>query len=218
MRKLLLLISWASVACPISFEQAKDQIIDAGKFLHKANLCPATGGNISVRLDSNEIAITVSGKHKGELIEEDVMLVDYEGASLSKFKKPSAETLLHTAIYQAVESANAVLHHHTINGIVLSRLLNEKNELETEGYEVHKVFPNITTHESKLIIPIFENSQDYHALSNTIAKYLIAHPQTYGFLIRGHGFTTWGSTMEQAKLHVENFEYLFECELKFRGK
>ncbi|MDH5613825.1 MAG: class II aldolase/adducin family protein, partial [Gammaproteobacteria bacterium] len=37
-----------------------------------------------------------------------------------------------------------------------------------------------------------------------------------GYLIRGHGFYTWGNNMEDALRHVEAFEFLFECELKKR--
>ena len=216
MRKLLFLIFCASLAHAITFDQAANEIVDAGKFLNQANLCPATTGNLSIKLDSDLIAITVSGRHKGELTPEDVMLVDSEGKSLTPSKKPSAETLLHTMIYQVVENAGAVLHHHTADGTVLSRILPDT--FKTEGYEIHKVFPNIKTHDSEVVIPIFENSQDYPTLANEIAEYLKAHPQTYGFLLRGHGFTTWGRDMKETRMRVEAFEYLFECELKTRGQ
>ena len=71
-----------------SFEQIDlpstpvDEIIRAGQFLDKMGLCPATGGNISVRA-GELVAITVSGKDKGELTPQDVLYVDFSGKSFN---------------------------------------------------------------------------------------------------------------------------------------
>jgi methylthioribulose-1-phosphate dehydratase len=166
------------------------------------------------RVDSDLIAITVSGKHKGELTTNDVMLVDTDGKSIIPGKKPSAETALHTLVYRQFSQTGAVLHTHSVNGTVLSRLLAPKKALVTEGYEIHKAFQGIKTHESTLTLPIFENSQDYIALSAEIDDYLQTHPQTYGFFLRGHGLYTWGKDLNEAKIRTEAFEFLFACELK----
>jgi methylthioribulose-1-phosphate dehydratase len=201
---------------PMTIEQAADEIVHAGAFLHQYNLCPATSGNLSIRIDENLMAITVSGKHKGELRAEDIMLVDLQGIPQNSTKKPSAETLLHTVVYSLYENAGALLHTHTLNGTVLSRLVPE-SKLILKGYELQKAFSGITTHESELIIPIFENSQNMASLSLEIAEYLKNNPNTYGFLLRGHGLYTWGRDMNEAKIRIEAFEYLFQCELLMRS-
>ena len=193
-----------------------EDIIAAGRFLNDAHLCPATGGNLSERLDSNLVAISVSGKHKGELTADDVMIVDLQGKAHNSAKKPSAETLLHTAVYSFFKDAKAVLHTHTVNGSVLSRIVAPATSLITEGYEMHKAFQGITTHESRVVIPIFENNQDMVALSKEVTAYLQENPNTYGFLVRGHGLYTWGKDMKEAKNRIETFEYLFDSELKSR--
>ena len=59
---------------------------------------PATSGNYSVRLDDGRIAITISGRHKGRLSEDDVMTVDAAGRALDG-QRPSAETPLHAMLY-----------------------------------------------------------------------------------------------------------------------
>ncbi len=197
----------------ISLDQAAQEIVEAGQFLNQQKLCPATSGNLSVRIDHNLVAMTVSGKHKGELTADDVMRVDLNGNPVGSAKKPSAETLLHTLIYSLDPQAGAVLHTHTLSGTILSRLVAPEKALITQGYEIHKVFPGITTHESALTIPIFENSQDMRALAIEVGDYLKAHPQTYGFLVRGHGLYTWGRDMKEVKNRVEAFEYLFDAEL-----
>ncbi len=201
----------------ISFDQAAEEIVEAGVFLNRFGLCPATSGNLSRRLEEQFVAVTASGKHKGELSTEDVLIVDLDGKAQSSTKKPSAETLLHTAIYALYKDVGAVLHTHSLNGIVLTKIMPSEKMLVTEGYEIHKVFPGIKTHDSRLEIPIFENSQDIAAMGAEVTSYLQEHPHVYGFLIRGHGFYTWGRDMKEVKIRIEAFEHLFETELKIRA-
>lgn len=196
--------------------QAAEEIVQVGHFLNNLGLCAATAGNFSKRIDFDLIAITTSGKHKGELISDDVILVNLEGKAQGTNKKPSAETALHTVVYRFFPNVGAVLHTHSVNGTVLSRLLAPSKALITEGYEIHKAFQGITSHESTLELPIFENSQDYTSLSSEIEEYLQAHPQTFGIFLRGHGLYTWGKDLKEAKIRTEAFEFLFDCELKIR--
>ena len=53
---------------------------------------------------------------------------------------------------------------------------------------------------------------------NLLIKEKLAQLNTiYGFLLAGHGLYTWGETPEQAKRHVEVFEFLFEAILKLNA-
>ena len=45
-------------------------------------------------------------------------------------------------------------------------------------------------------------------------QYLAAHPQTYGYLIRGHGLYTWGKDMTETYRRLEAWEFLLDCELE----
>lgn len=200
----------------VDLHQAASEIVEAGIFLNRFGLCPATSGNFSMRLDDQFIAVTASGKHKGELKIEDVLMVDMQGKVQNSTKNPSAETLIHTAIYPLLKGVGAILHTHSLNGTVLARLVQPAKVIVTEGYEIHKAFTGITTHESRVEIPIFENTQDIAAMAVEVSAYLQEHPNVYGFLIRNHGFYTWGKDMREAKIRIEAFEYLFESELKFQ--
>ena len=82
--------------------------------------CPATGGNFSVRLESNLCAITASGVNKARLTETDFLLVELSGKVYPDTRKPSAETLLHTTLYSLDPKIRAVLHTHTVAATVLS--------------------------------------------------------------------------------------------------
>ncbi|SEN04768.1 methylthioribulose-1-phosphate dehydratase [Pseudomonas sp. ok272] len=197
-------------------EQLAQQIIDAGRFLYGRGWSPATSSNYSVRLSASEALLTVSGKHKGQLAADDVLATDLAGNSLEPGKKPSAETLLHTQLYRWRADIGAVLHTHSVNATVLSRLLRS-DSITFEDYELQKAFSGIATHESKVRVPIFDNDQDIQRLASRVQPWLEAHPDCVGYLIRGHGLYTWGPTMNDALRQIEAFEFLFECELKMRA-
>ncbi|MBS7661124.1 methylthioribulose 1-phosphate dehydratase [Pseudomonas lalucatii] len=197
-------------------EQLAQQIIEAGRFLYGRGWSPATSSNYSTRLSASEALLTVSGKHKGELGPDDVLATDMQGRSLEPGKKPSAETLLHTQLYSWKPQIGAVLHTHSVNATVLSRLCLS-DSLVFADYELQKAFSGVSTHESQVEVPIFDNDQDIARLAAKVQPWLEAHPDCVGYLIRGHGLYTWGARMSDALRQIEAFEFLFECELKVRA-
>jgi methylthioribulose-1-phosphate dehydratase len=197
-------------------EHLAQEIIDAGRFLYGRGWSPATSSNYSTRLSRTEALLTVSGKHKGQLGLDDVLATDLSGNSLEPGKKPSAETLLHTQLYSWRPDIGAVLHTHSVNATVLSRLTPQAF-IEFEDYELQKAFSGVSTHESLVRVPIFDNDQDIARLAAKVQPWLDAHPDCVGYLIRGHGLYTWGARMSDALRQIEAFEFLFECELKMRS-
>jgi methylthioribulose-1-phosphate dehydratase len=193
------------------FQTAAQSICEVGRFLYSKGWCPATSSNFSVRIDHDYTAITASGKHKGELTEEDILLIDLNGKAIQSNLKPSAETFLHTGLYQRDKTIKSVLHTHSVNATVLSRLYEKQGFIRVEDFEVLKALPNIETHETFLNIPIFPNTQDIATLSKEVDQYLDNNPHTFGYCIAGHGFYTWGNNLNAARRHIEAFEFLFEC-------
>lgn len=198
----------------MDMQSAAQALIKAGAFMHSRGWVPATSGNFSARLDDGSIAVTVSGKHKGQLTPDDIMRVDGEGHSLDG-RKPSAETLLHTTLYRRYPDVQSVLHPHSLGSMLVSRLFQEK--LEIRGYELLKALHGITTHESAIAIPIFENSQDIAALSEEVLKHMDRHGDIHGYIIAHHGFYTWGNSVDEALRHVEALEFLFNLEARLKG-
>lgn len=197
------------------FDQAVARLIEAGHDLYAQGLVPATSGNFSARLANGDLAITVSGRHKGKLAPCDIMRVDGQGNSLDG-KRPSAETLLHTGLYQLFPNIKFVLHPHSMAATLLSKLV-KADVLLLQDYELLKAFPGISTHETTLAIPIFDNDQDIVRLAAKVELRLAALVGVPAYLIRGHGFYTWGESLEEALRHVEALEFLLTCELKLRG-
>ncbi|MCB1735884.1 MAG: methylthioribulose 1-phosphate dehydratase [Gammaproteobacteria bacterium] len=194
------------------YEACADQLIEAGRSLFERGMVPATSGNFSCRLHGGDMAITVSGRHKGRLTRADIMRASADGVSLDG-NKPSAETRLHVQIYRRFPEARCVLHPHSVNATVLSR--GRRGVLELQDYELLKAFPGIDTHEARLDVPIFANDQNIDRLAAEVDAWMDRHDTpVHGYLIAGHGFYTWGASVNDAMRHIEAFEFLFECELQ----
>lgn len=190
------------------------QLIDAGRFIDSKGWVPATSGNFSARMPDGNIAITVSGAHKGRLQIDDIMLIDADARSLDG-KKPSAETLLHTALYKRHPDINAILHPHSMSATLISRLFNK--EVVLQDYELLKALPNIETHKTRIVVPIFANEQYIPRLALQVDNYIEQNGNIYAYIIAGHGIYTWGNSIQQALCILEALDYLLTCELHLHG-
>ncbi len=190
-------------------------LVEACHWLGAKGWAPATGGNMSVRENADWCWLSESGKDKGSLTVDDFLQVEIATDRAPSGRKPSAETGLHTLIYRLYPEANAVLHVHTVNATVLSRL-EKLAMLKLTGYEMQKSLSGQTSHLDTVSIPLFDNDQDIPALARRIEIYARQTPLSYGFLLRGHGLTCWGRSVAEARRHLEGLEFLFECEMQRR--
>jgi len=191
------------------------QLASAGAHVHRRGWTPATSGNLSMRLDRETCAITASGRPIGALGVEDIMAVDLNGRPLVD-AVPSAETLLHAQLYRRSPNIRAVLHTHSTIATVLT-LQCPDAAISVVGYELEKAFHGVTSHESELIFPVFENNQDIAALAGRVDRWMDEHGTGYGYLIRGHGVYTWGRDMPECLRHLEALEFLLDCEWRIHS-
>jgi methylthioribulose-1-phosphate dehydratase len=200
----------------MEWQAIAQSLIEAGGFLAAQGWAPATSGNYSARLADGTVAITASGRDKGQLTVDDIMVVDGDGKPLQTGQRSSAETLLHTSLYQAYPALGAVLHSHSIDCVTLSRWLLGRGQdgLVLTNYELLKAFPGITTHDGEVDIPIVANSQDMVALSRVVLDRLEALSMPVGYIIAGHGLYSWGATVAEARRTTEALEVLVSCALK----
>ncbi|UXI67098.1 methylthioribulose 1-phosphate dehydratase [Tahibacter amnicola] len=191
-------------------------IADAGRDLGARGWTPATSSNFSMRYDADHVAVTISGRDKGRLGLDDIMLVDLKGAAVATQARPSAETLLHVQMYRRDPTIGAVLHTHSLNQTVASRLYAGTGLIRFSGFELQKAITGYTTHESELDLPVFPNTQDMPELVERVDAWLDSGKPLHGYLIDGHGIYTWGRTMAEAKRHLEAFEFLLAADLELR--
>ena len=175
--------------------------------------CQGTGGNFSLTLgrDPLRLLLTRSGVDKRNLGPADLMIVGADGEPApGESGRPSAEAALHGRL-AALTGAASVLHVHSVANTLLSEHFASRGGFTLRGYEMLKGIRGIATHEASLFVPILANSQDVPRLAEEVETLLAAHPGLWGFLLAGHGLYTWGGSLEEAKRHVEIFEFLFEC-------
>ncbi|WP_426689220.1 methylthioribulose 1-phosphate dehydratase [Rhodanobacter ginsengiterrae] len=195
------------------FEQRADAIVEAARELSIMGWTPATSSNFSMRIDATHAAITISGKHKGRLGRDDIMLIDLDGHAVGTDARPSAETALHTQIYRRWPAMQAVLHTHSRTQSVASRLFAGGGVIRLQGWELQKAITGYHTHDSVLEIPVFPNTQHMPELVARVDAWLDAGKPLHAYLIDGHGIYTWGRDMAETQRHLEALEFLLGCEL-----
>ncbi len=191
----------------MNLSTAKAELSRVGRGLHARGWVPATSGNFSLRLDDGDIAITASGKDKSELAPDDIMRIGADGRP-KEDRRPSAETALHTQLYERDPSIHCVLHTHSVGATLASQ--RSPNGLEFRDLEILKAFAGTTTHATSVRIPVFANSQDIPALAADVERHMADHGQGVAYLIAGHGVYTWGESAGECVRHLEALEYLFD--------
>lgn len=197
------------------FSHSAGEIIVNVRELSELGWTPATSSNFSERVDEQHVAITVSGRNKGRLTENEIMVVDLDGAPVATDKKSSAETLLHTMLYKRFPDVQVVLHTHSVTQTVASRFFAKQGYVRLDGYELLKAFAGQATHETTIDVPVFPNTQDMNVLAEQVNAALDKGPM-WGYLIDGHGLYAWGRSMNEARRHLEAFETLLACELEMK--
>ncbi len=197
-----------------AFREAARTLAATGHRLYQQGWSPATSSNYSIRLNAGHAAITCSGKDKGLLEETDIMVVDLQGQPVGD-GKPSAETLLHTQLYRRYDEVGAVLHTHSHATTVLT-MHWPADHLTLEGYELLKALEGITTHDTRITLPVFDNTQDIAELSARVDQAMDQGLAHHAYLIRGHGLYTWAADMATCYRQLEALETLLAIELDRR--
>jgi methylthioribulose-1-phosphate dehydratase len=200
----------------LDWRRAATDVARAAGALAARGWAPATAGNFSARVDSRHATITVSGRDKGRLTDQDFLLLDLDGHVVDGDGVPSAETPLHLQLYRHDPAIGAVLHTHSRNQTVAGRLLALEGAIRFEGYELLKAFAGVGTHATCVELPVFENTQDMDALAALVAGRLARGDRLFGYLIEGHGIYAWGLDLADALRHLEAFDFLLGCEMEMR--
>ncbi len=194
-------------------QQKAQELLEAIQFFSHKGWSPATSTNYSIRLETpGKILISRSGVDKSRFLKTDLIVINEQGevdpVSAGAGIKSSAETEIHTALYQRFPKINCVLHTHSVLGTWLSQKYVKSWEIKFQDWEIQKGLKGIQSHLSTVVLPIVNNHQ---VMSDILAE---MEPnwerQPHGFLIAGHGLYTWGETIAEAKRHIETFEFLFE--------
>lgn len=89
----------------------REEIIAIGKRLYSLRLVVAKAGNLSARLDAENILVTASGAGLGELTDKDILKVNLSNPNQAKDKAVTSEFPLHSLIYKNFP-AGVIIHCH----------------------------------------------------------------------------------------------------------
>lgn len=92
-------------------KKLKEEIIKIGRKLYDLRLVAIRAGNLSARLDRNNILITATGTALENLSSADIVKVSLSDLSGQKNKHPSSELPLHSLIYRNFPT-KVVIHCH----------------------------------------------------------------------------------------------------------
>jgi L-fuculose-phosphate aldolase len=97
-------------------ENPESAVLAAAKDMLRRGLVEGTAGNISARRADGSIVITPSSVNYADMVLEDLVQVDPEGAVLQAKdgRHPSSELKLHLACYQAFDDIGSVIHSHPV--------------------------------------------------------------------------------------------------------
>lgn len=183
------------------YDADKKQVVETAQGLTRKGYLMATGGNLSVRIQGeNAFAITPSNFDYMQMTAEDICILDFELKALEGALKPSVESAMHAAVYQARADVNAIVHTHqayasalTLIKAPIPALFDEQARFLGRSVEIIPYAPSGTG-----------------MLKNAVAKHVRNHNNA--FMMQNHGALVFGHDMERA---VHNVEILEKCSLAY---
>ncbi len=178
----------------MNYKEEKDRIIELGKRAYNRGFVASNDGNISIRVDDDKFLITASGKSKGYLNYDDILLCDMQGNILEGSARASSEIKMHIMIYQERPDVKGIFHAHPVFGTTLA----------VAGIPLDQpILVEVIVSIGK--IPLVEYGRPgTDILPNKIKEYVHNHE---AFLLEKHGVLTLGSDVETAYYRMETVEH-----------
>jgi L-fuculose-phosphate aldolase len=176
---------------------ARELLCDACSKLYDKDLLVSAGGNVSIRYD-NGFLITPSGRNKGSLSPNDMVMISVDGKTKGN-GRPSIEYKFHLALYKRRGDVNAIVHCHPLYCTALAVKGERLNTaLTPEGVILLGDVP---------MVPYRTPGSD--ELAEEVEKIYASSAA----LMEKHGAVTLGRTMEDACNRMEELEFQAHLQL-----
>ena len=170
----------------------REDLVAFARRMGPDDLAPAMSGNLSVRR-GGLMAITPSGMPYERMTPADICLVRTSDAALLSGPRPSTETPMHLALYQA-SHATAIVHSHSPYVVALSTVLDELPA-------VHYAMADLGGTVRVAPYARFGTTQ----LATSAAAALAGRSAV---ILRNHGALTCGPTLARAYERARTLEWL----------
>lgn len=194
-------------------QPVRTALVEIARDFHASGWMAGTAGNLSAKDGDNNFWITASGRPKGRLQESDFLLININDGAvierLSSQDKPSAETAIHCAIYKRFPTTRACLHVHSVDAcLAAARTPFNADSLPLPALEMIKGL-DVWEQDPQAELPLFDNYFEVGEIAQAItARFNTATPAIPALMVRGHGVTVWGETLQQAYNRVEVIEFI----------
>lgn len=174
--------------------EARRQIVEAGRRLRDRFFVASNDGNLSARLSEDRILITPTSMNKGDVTAEHLLTLDLQGRVVAGNLKPSSETKMHLAVYQARPDVQAIVHAHppTATGFAACRIRLDQDV----------ILPEVVFGLGKIGFAEY-GTPTTDEIPNAVVKEI---PDCEALLLSNHGALTVGSDVMQAYYRMEVLE------------
>lgn len=174
------------------YKPERNEVARFMRRLYSHGLTTTSGGNISLRISGDKIAITPSATDKGRMRWKEVGIMTMNGDNLTPDLKPSIEAEMHLSIYKR-KDVRAIVHAHPTFSTAFTAMKSRINtSLTAEACAI-------------LSEPVFVPYalMGTKKLANIVAKSI---EKSDILLLENHGILTVGATLLQAFDKIEVLE------------
>lgn len=168
--------------------------------LYEKEFVCAYDGNVSMRFDDH-ILVTPTHLCKGDVAEDDLIVVDLSGAQVYGKRRPSSELKVHLAVYARQPETRCVIHAHPLYATAVYR----------EGRKVRTAL--LMEAEMSLgtvpVVPFIAPGSQ--ALADAVGEAMAGDVRAC--VMEKHGVVTSGETLETTYFLLESLERLAKTEM-----
>ncbi|SMC21664.1 L-fuculose-phosphate aldolase [Desulfacinum hydrothermale DSM 13146] len=179
------------------------EMIQVCRKLAREGLVAASDGNVSCRLDEAHFLITPSGRPKGDVEAEELLVVDSQGEARRGAGRPSSEIRMHLLVYQERPDVRAVVHAHPplLTALTLAGVPFPAD-----------VFPEVWISVGPVPTAPYATPST-EEVPRAIAPFVKDHQAV---LLERHGSLTVGENLSQAFYRLQKLEHAARCLLATR--
>lgn len=183
--------------------QHRKLICEIGKRIYDRGYVAANDGNISLRLNENEVLATPTGVSKGFMTPDMIVKINMDGEKLEGDLRPSSEIKMHLDVYRRRPDVRAVIHAHppvatgfAVAGIPLNKCVLPEVIISLGSIPIARYGTPST---DEIPMAIREHLNDCDA-----------------FLLENHGALTIGVDLTNAYFKMETLEHFAQISLVAR--
>jgi ribulose-5-phosphate 4-epimerase/fuculose-1-phosphate aldolase len=181
----------------MKFSEIREEVFTTTNKLCDCNLIRLSAGNITLRDQDGNIAITPSGIKYDVMDPADIVVIDIDGNIIAGKEglKPSSEYRLHISILRDLPEVNAVIHTHSLYAMTFASL----------GKEIPIVCIELLIAGGPIpVAPYCIPGSD--EIGDSAAKIFLERPELKGLLMKNHGMVAIGASLDEAFSHTYDIE------------